>query len=243
MIRRTTRGRSPPASSAQPTSGEWTSGQDRGRQDRPSQGAGGAYSVLVPLEGDRPRIRFWQPDTAAVTGMPRVDREDRKKISYAEHFTIVVVYEGAFVQNMFDVAGGRGASAKQTHSEIDDPIEVLDVCTKKQIAYLPYFPLAVGNVMQERPVIARIAEAHRATPAQIALARHPPDPRHRLARAPRGELRRPPHRPLARPGRRDRGRVSPSPLTTRGHASRGACPPARRAPRDPSAVRRRASSE
>jgi AraC-like DNA-binding protein len=45
---------------------------------------------------DRRRIRFWRPDTPSVTGMLRVEREDRTKITYAEHFAVVVVYEGAF---------------------------------------------------------------------------------------------------------------------------------------------------
>jgi AraC-like DNA-binding protein len=45
---------------------------------------------------DRRRVRFWQPDTPSVTGMVRVDHEDRTKTTYAEHFTVVVVYEGAF---------------------------------------------------------------------------------------------------------------------------------------------------
>ena len=77
------------------------------------------------------------------------------------------------VQNMFNVSGGGGAVAKQTHSEVDDPEGVLDLCTRKGIAYLPFFPLlplAVGNVAQHQPVLAAIAEEHRASPAQIALA-------------------------------------------------------------------------
>ncbi len=45
---------------------------------------------------DRRRIRFWRPETPSVTGMLRVDNEDRLKTTYAEHFTVVVVYEGAF---------------------------------------------------------------------------------------------------------------------------------------------------
>jgi pyridoxine 4-dehydrogenase len=74
------------------------------------------------------------------------------------------------VQNMFNVSGGGGAIAKYTHSEVDDPEGVLDLCTQKKIAYLPFFPLAVGNIGRERPVLAVIAEKHRASPAQIALA-------------------------------------------------------------------------
>lgn len=60
--------------------------------------------------------------------------------------------------------------AKLTHSEVDDPEGVLDLCTKKKIAYLPYFPLAVGNVGKEKPALAAIAKKHGATPAQIAIA-------------------------------------------------------------------------
>ena len=40
----------------------------------------------------------------------------------------------------------------------------------RNIAYLPFFPLAVGNVAQEKPALAAIAGKHGATPAQIALA-------------------------------------------------------------------------
>jgi AraC-like DNA-binding protein len=42
------------------------------------------------------RIRFWQPDTPSVTGMLRVDHEDRAKTTYSEDFTVVVIVGGAF---------------------------------------------------------------------------------------------------------------------------------------------------
>ena len=74
------------------------------------------------------------------------------------------------VQNMFSVSGGGGAIARNTHSEVDDPEGVLDFCTRKNIAYLPFFPLAMGNVARDKPVLAAIAAKHRAVPAQIALA-------------------------------------------------------------------------
>ena len=74
------------------------------------------------------------------------------------------------VQNMFNVSGGGGAFARQTHSEVDDPEGVLDHCTRAGIAYLPFFPLAVGNVAKAKPALAAIAGKHGATPAQIALA-------------------------------------------------------------------------
>ena len=60
--------------------------------------------------------------------------------------------------------------AKITHSEVDDPEAVLDLCTARGIAYLPFFPLAVGNIEKERPALAAIAKTHNASASQIALA-------------------------------------------------------------------------
>lgn len=74
------------------------------------------------------------------------------------------------VQNMFNVSGGGGMMAKVTHSEVEDPEGVLEFCTQKGIAYLPFFPLAVGNIAKDKPVLSAIADKHHASPAQIALA-------------------------------------------------------------------------
>lgn len=74
------------------------------------------------------------------------------------------------VQNMYNVAGGGGAIARQTHSEVEDPEGVLELCTRRGIAFLPFFPLAVGGVGKERPVLGEIAQRHGASVAQVALA-------------------------------------------------------------------------
>jgi aryl-alcohol dehydrogenase-like predicted oxidoreductase len=74
------------------------------------------------------------------------------------------------VQNLFNVSGGGGMLAKMSHAEVESPEAVLDLCTARGIAYLPFFPLAVGNVGKAKPALAAIAEKHGATPAQIALA-------------------------------------------------------------------------
>jgi pyridoxine 4-dehydrogenase len=74
------------------------------------------------------------------------------------------------VQNLFSVAGGGGMLAKYTHSAVDAPEKVLDLCTKKGIAYLPFFPLAAGNIGKEKSALTKIAKKHRASPSQIALA-------------------------------------------------------------------------
>jgi len=74
------------------------------------------------------------------------------------------------VQNMFNVSGGGGAIARHTNAEVNDPEGVLELCTRRRIAYLPFFPLAIGNVARDKPVLAAIASQHGASPAQIALA-------------------------------------------------------------------------
>ena len=48
--------------------------------------------------------------------------------------------------------------------------DVLDVCTREGLAFLPYFPLAVGRLARPGGVVDEIAHAHGATPAQVALA-------------------------------------------------------------------------
>ena len=74
------------------------------------------------------------------------------------------------VQNMFNVSGGGGMMARAAHAEVEAPEAVLELCAARGIAYLPFFPLAMGNVGQERPALAAIAAEHGASPSQIALA-------------------------------------------------------------------------
>ena len=74
------------------------------------------------------------------------------------------------VQNMFNVSGGGGTMARLAQAEVEAPEAVLDCCAARGIAYLPFFPLAVGNVGRQKPALAAIAAAHGASPSQIALA-------------------------------------------------------------------------
>ncbi len=75
------------------------------------------------------------------------------------------------VQNLYSVAGGgRGKLAQLAHAEVADPDAVLDLCTARGIAFLPFFPLAVGRVSQGNRALAAIAQRHGASEAQIALA-------------------------------------------------------------------------
>jgi aryl-alcohol dehydrogenase-like predicted oxidoreductase len=74
------------------------------------------------------------------------------------------------VQNMYNVWGGASALARNTHSEVDDPEGVLELCTKNDIAFLPFFPLAIGKVGEGKSPVAKIAAKRGVSPAQIALA-------------------------------------------------------------------------
>lgn len=63
----------------------------------------------------------------------------------------------ASVQNRFSVAGPA-----------DD--EVLDLCTRDGMAYLPWYPLGCGSLTRSAGILGQVAERHAATPAQVALA-------------------------------------------------------------------------
>ena len=74
------------------------------------------------------------------------------------------------VQNMYSVSGGGGAVARATHSEVESPERVLELCEKHKIAFMPFFPLGVGAHAKPTAAIAAAAERRHVTPAQIALA-------------------------------------------------------------------------
>ncbi|HXV95567.1 MAG TPA: aldo/keto reductase [Gaiellaceae bacterium] len=48
--------------------------------------------------------------------------------------------------------------------------DVLEECEREGVAFLPWYPLAVGDLAQPGGVVGRIASARGATPAQVALA-------------------------------------------------------------------------
>jgi aryl-alcohol dehydrogenase-like predicted oxidoreductase len=48
--------------------------------------------------------------------------------------------------------------------------EVLDYCEEHGIGFIPWFPLAAGNLAKPGGIVDRVATKHKATPGQIALA-------------------------------------------------------------------------
>jgi len=74
------------------------------------------------------------------------------------------------VQNVYSVSGGESEVARAMHSQAEAPERVLDMCTERGIAFMPFFPLGMGAHAKPGAALAAAAERHRATPAQIALA-------------------------------------------------------------------------
>ncbi len=74
------------------------------------------------------------------------------------------------VQNMYSVSGGGGAVARATHSEVESPERVLELCEKHGIAFMPFFPLGIGAHAKPTAAVAAAAERRHVTPAQVALA-------------------------------------------------------------------------
>jgi len=67
------------------------------------------------------------------------------------------VFSVATVQNKYNL-GDRASEA------------VLDYCTANGIGFIPWYPLAAGELSRPGGPLDRIARAHKATPGQIALA-------------------------------------------------------------------------
>jgi aryl-alcohol dehydrogenase-like predicted oxidoreductase len=63
----------------------------------------------------------------------------------------------ATVQNQYNLA----------HRNSED---VLDYCTRKNIGFIPWFPLATGDLTKSHGALMRIARQLGARPAQVALA-------------------------------------------------------------------------
>jgi pyridoxine 4-dehydrogenase len=67
------------------------------------------------------------------------------------------VFDVATVQNGYNLAD-------QTDGD------VLDYCEREGIGFMPWFPLASGELAKPDGVVSQVAEAHGATPGQVALA-------------------------------------------------------------------------
>ncbi len=79
------------------------------------------------------------------------------EVSVAEIKAAQKVFPVATVQNMYNLV--------QRKSE-----DVLDYCEANGIGFIPWYPLAAGELARPGSVLDTIAHAHKASPSQIALA-------------------------------------------------------------------------
>jgi len=143
----------------------------------------------VPPSAEPPRIRFWRPDTPTVTGMLRLEREARGLTTYSEHFTVVVVYEGAFdswyrgqVRSL-----AAGSLKLKEPGEIHRDLRVYVPLTLQGAAFAPELIAAAADALGLRVAVGfnapAFAPGERAT--QLAFAMHDA-----LARADASEIER-----------------------------------------------------
>lgn len=69
------------------------------------------------------------------------------------------------VQNLFNVGGGASPMPVA-----DRPEAVLAACEKHRIAFLPFFPLAIGTLASASGALAAAAKRLNCTPAQLSIA-------------------------------------------------------------------------
>jgi len=79
------------------------------------------------------------------------------EVSVADIEAASKVFTVATVQNRYNLVD-RGSE------------DVLNFCEKHGIGFIPWYPLAAGNLAKNGSILAAIAKAHGATPSQIALA-------------------------------------------------------------------------
>src|SRR6266550_3075983 len=75
--------------------------------------------------------------------------------------------------NLIDTANSYGPEVSE--NLIDEA--VLDACAADGLAFIPWFPLKTGELAKAGGIVADVAQAHDATPSQVALAwllRHSP---------------------------------------------------------------------
>jgi aryl-alcohol dehydrogenase-like predicted oxidoreductase len=79
------------------------------------------------------------------------------EVNVAEIKRAAKVFEVASVQNLYNLADREWE-------------KVLDHCEKNNIGFIPWYPLAASKLASRGGALAKIAEKHHATTAQIALA-------------------------------------------------------------------------
>jgi pyridoxine 4-dehydrogenase len=79
------------------------------------------------------------------------------EVSTDEIDKVRAMAEVATVQNLYNLTDRKSE-------------DVLDYCTREGIGFIPWYPIAAGNLARDGGPVDEIAKQHDATPAQVALA-------------------------------------------------------------------------
>src|SRR5258708_18162123 len=87
----------------------------------------------------------------------------------------VILHAGLSEVSVADIEGARRvfpvATVQNSYSLVDrDSEDVLAYCAANKIAFIPWFPLAAGQLTHSGGIVDRITNAHAATAGQISLA-------------------------------------------------------------------------
>jgi aryl-alcohol dehydrogenase-like predicted oxidoreductase len=132
--------------------------------------------IRSALEGSLRRLRvdhidlyqFHRPDPAVAFEESLGAFVEAKQAGKIRHIGLSNV---TFEQLERALAMTEIVSVQNRYSALDRKSQlVLDACTKRGIAFIPWFPLAAGEATVAGGPLAQIAKAHGATTGQIALA-------------------------------------------------------------------------
>ena len=132
--------------------------------------------IRAALEGSLRRLRleqidlyqFHRPDPAVAFEESLGAFVEAKQAGKIRHIGLSNV---TFEQLERALAMTEIVSVQNRYSALDRKSQlVLDACTKRGIAFIPWFPLAAGEATVAGGPLAQIAKAHGATTGQIALA-------------------------------------------------------------------------
>ena len=138
---------------------EWTAGLSGRTGAQELEAARGRADRLWQLHRIDPKVprgeQFGAIDSLLKQGLIR--HAGLSEVSVEEIEAAARVFKVATVQNRYNLVD-RGSEA------------VLDYCEKHTIGFIPWFPLASGELAKPGSLLNDLAAKHQATPSQIALA-------------------------------------------------------------------------
>jgi aryl-alcohol dehydrogenase-like predicted oxidoreductase len=145
-------------------------GPDDWRQDgRPEHLREAALGSLKKLGVER--IDLWQLHRID----SKVPREDQFGAIRRMLDEGIIAHAGLSEVSVEEIEAARKvfpvATVQNRYNLVDRKSEdVLDYCEQHGIGFIPWYPLAAGDLARPGSVLDRVAQAHAATPSQIALA-------------------------------------------------------------------------